>query len=106
MAVLLAASEPEFFNANFANFLETLLKVKDKTVRPYALEALRYLLVAYLSRNMESSDEVLIFSLPSFPLFPTVVDCILGVRPTPACCKFCVSFWVYQAFDKFRQRAT
>jgi hypothetical protein len=61
MAVLLAASDPEFFSANFGTFLETLLKVKDKTVRPYALEALRHLLVAYLSRNMESPDEVFFY---------------------------------------------
>lgn len=58
MAVLLAVSDNDFFKSNFSALIETLLKVKDKTVRPFALEALRYIMVAYLSRNVESSEEV------------------------------------------------
>lgn len=69
MALLLAASNNEFFKSNFGGFLETLLKVKDKAVRPFALEALRYLLTAYLAKKIEGQDEVIFFYLKRCIIF-------------------------------------
>eukprot|EP01132_Coremiostelium_polycephalum_P000661 gene661-818_t len=57
-SVLLCSSDKETFLKNYWGLMDNFIKIKDKTVRPYALESTQYLLECYLTKYSEQPEEV------------------------------------------------
>ncbi|GAM26500.1 hypothetical protein SAMD00019534_096750 [Acytostelium subglobosum LB1] len=57
-AVLLCVSDRETFLKSSWTLIDGFIKIKDKQVRPYALEASQYLLECYLHKHTEQPEEV------------------------------------------------
>ncbi|EGC35659.1 hypothetical protein DICPUDRAFT_152002 [Dictyostelium purpureum] len=58
LSILLCCLDKESFLKQFWQLMDNFIKCKDKTIRPYALEASQYLLECYLTKYSEQPEEV------------------------------------------------
>ncbi|EFA85709.1 hypothetical protein PPL_00939 [Heterostelium album PN500] len=58
LSILLCCSEKEVFLKSFWGLMDNFIKIKDKAIRPYALESSQYLLECYLTKYSEQPEEV------------------------------------------------
>ncbi|KYQ91563.1 hypothetical protein DLAC_07330 [Tieghemostelium lacteum] len=58
MSILLCCSDKETFLKYYWGLMESFLKNKEKTIRPYCLESVQYLLECYLTKYSEQPEEV------------------------------------------------